>query len=301
MNAIGNAQDLKVLGFGIYEIAHSINIEIGICEPQLANVLRFSVPAILHSHKKSKMLLFSFLALSTLLYTSILIPIHVQVKKVKNELSSEVMIIELPQHLQQSIADEVIQRLKTLGARANISEQGAAKQFVSCLFVPVLVSVEEDEIIACDASPMSVVFLACHRVLKEICQLAELNSNSIFLKVNYEELKPISKGGESEYRIPTSEAWSKICDISRREFDRVYQSLGVNLEENGESFYNPHIPRVIRELRELELVEESEGACVISIEGVISFPLNVVKSDDGCRSSSWLLSCYLAALLRRHL
>ncbi|KAM6569406.1 hypothetical protein CsatB_017391 [Cannabis sativa] len=165
------------------------------------------------------------------------------VKKVKNELSSEVMITELPQHLQQSIVDEVIQRLKTLGARANISEQRTAKQFVSCLFVPVLVSVEDDEIIACDASPMSVVFLACHRVLKEICQLAELNSNSIFLKVNYEELKPMS------------------------------HALHIH--------YNPHIPRVIRELRELELVEESEGACVISIEGVISFPLNVVKSDDG--------------------
>ncbi|KAM6546486.1 hypothetical protein CsatB_027222 [Cannabis sativa] len=154
------------------------------------------------------------------------------VKKIKNELSSEVMITELPQHLQQSMADEVIQRLKTLGARANISEQGG-----KCFYYFL-----EDEIIACDASPMSVVFLACHRVLKEICQLAELNSNSIFLKVNYEELKPMS---------------------------------------HGESFYNPHIPRVIRELRELELVEESESACVISIEGVISFPLNVVKSDDG--------------------
>ncbi|KAF4361514.1 hypothetical protein G4B88_016724 [Cannabis sativa] len=156
------------------------------------------------------------------------------------------MITELPQHLQQSIADEVIQRLKTLGARANISEQGAAKQFVSCLFVPVLVSVEEDEIIACDASPMSVVFLACHRVLKEICQLAELNSNSIFLKVNYEELKPISK--------------------SPAPFEN-YILFAIYVK--GESFYNPHIPRVIRELRELELVKESEGACVISIEGIL--------------------------------
>uniref|UniRef100_A0A803PA61 Arginyl-tRNA synthetase catalytic core domain-containing protein n=1 Tax=Cannabis sativa TaxID=3483 RepID=A0A803PA61_CANSA len=155
------------------------------------------------------------------------------VKKVKNELSSEVMITELPQHLQQSIADEVIQRLKTLGARANISEQGGhvflrlnAHIFLCSQTVCELplctcsrlrrVIEKEDEIIACDASPMSVVFLACHRVLKE-----------------------------------------------------------------GESFYNPHIPRVIRELRELELVKESEGACVISIEGVISFPLNVVKSGDG--------------------
>ncbi|KAM6564052.1 hypothetical protein CsatB_024050 [Cannabis sativa] len=48
------------------------------------------------------------------------------VKKLEKELSSEVMISELPQHLKQSIADEVVQRLKTLGARANISEQREA-------------------------------------------------------------------------------------------------------------------------------------------------------------------------------
>ncbi|KAM6593768.1 hypothetical protein CsatA_001471 [Cannabis sativa] len=155
------------------------------------------------------------------------------VKKVKNELSSEVMITELPQHLQQSIVDE----MKSMKHE---------------------ISFTDDEIIACDASPMSVVFLACHRVLKEICQLAELNSNSIFLKIKKFE-DALTKHGNHRCSLESAK----------------------RLDEKGESFYNPHIPRVIRELRELELVEESEGACVISIEGVISFPLNVVKSDDG--------------------
>lgn len=33
--------------------------------------------------------------------------------------------------------------------------------------------------------------------------------------------------GEPKYR----KAWSQICEISRKEFDRVYQRLGVQLEE----------------------------------------------------------------------
>lgn len=35
--------------------------------------------------------------------------------------------------------------------------------------------------------------------------------------------------------------WNLLCDISRREFQRVYDALGVELEEVGESFYNPMI------------------------------------------------------------
>lgn len=36
-----------------------------------------------------------------------------------------------------------------------------------------------------------------------------------------------TQGGDSKYR----EAWSKICEISRREFQKVYVRLGVQLEE----------------------------------------------------------------------
>lgn len=80
-------------------------------------------------------------------------------------------------------------------------------------------------------------------------------------------------------------AWTQICDISRREFDQVYQRLGVHLEEKGESFYNPYIPGVIEALTNQGLVEESKGARVIFIEG-INIPLIVVKSDGGYNYAS---------------
>lgn len=43
----------------------------------------------------------------------------------------------------------------------------------------------------------------------------------------------ILQGGEPKYR----KAWTQICDISRREFDKVYQRLGVTLEEKVSADY----------------------------------------------------------------
>ncbi|XP_057447253.1 arginine--tRNA ligase, cytoplasmic-like isoform X2 [Lotus japonicus] len=84
------------------------------------------------------------------------------------------------------------------------------------------------------------------------------------------------QGGDIKYR----KAWQQICDVSRAEFDRVYQRLGVRLEEMGESFYNPYIPGVLEKLDKLGLIEDSDGARVIYVEGV-NIPLIAVKRDGG--------------------
>jgi arginyl-tRNA synthetase len=53
----------------------------------------------------------------------------------------------------------------------------------------------------------------------------------------------------------------------------------------GESFYNPYIPDTIKELTDKGLVEESEGARVIFLEG-FNIPLIVVKKDGGYNYAS---------------
>ncbi|KAF6134200.1 hypothetical protein GIB67_032890 [Kingdonia uniflora] len=93
------------------------------------------------------------------------------------------------------------------------------------------------------------------------------------------------QGGEDKYR----KAWTKICEISRREFNHVYQRLAVDLEEKGESFYNPYISEVLASLSNQGLIEDSEGARVIFIEGK-NIPLIVVKSDGGFNYASTDLS-----------
>ncbi|CAN6541058.1 unnamed protein product [Malus baccata var. baccata] len=89
------------------------------------------------------------------------------------------------------------------------------------------------------------------------------------------------RGGEPKYR----NAWLKICEISRKEFHKVCECLGVHLEENGESFYNPYIPGVLKELSGKGLIEESQGARVIFLEG-FNIPLIGVKSDGGFNYAS---------------
>ncbi len=44
--------------------------------------------------------------------------------------------------------------------------------------------------------------------------------------------------------------WQAICAASRKEFAAIYERLGVNVEERGESFYNPMLKGVVEELKE---------------------------------------------------
>ena len=71
---------------------------------------------------------------------------------------------------------------------------------------------------------------------------------------------PLLQGGDPE----CTKMWKLLCDISRREFDKVYAMLGVVSEERGESFYNSRIPGCIAKLKETPgLVVDYDGAqCV---------------------------------------
>ncbi|CAK8533793.1 unnamed protein product [Lathyrus sativus] len=100
-------------------------------------------------------------------------------------------------------------------------------------------------------------------------------------KLRAQQAVVLLQSGDTRYR----KAWQQICDVSRAEFNKVYQRLGVQLEEKGESFYNPYIPGVIKKLDKLGLIEDSDGARVIYVEGV-NIPVIAVKRDGGYNYSS---------------
>jgi arginyl-tRNA synthetase len=79
-------------------------------------------------------------------------------------------------------------------------------------------------------------------------------------------------------------AWQLLCSQSRREFQIVYNRLNVQLTERGESFYNPYLPAVVDDLRESQLLVESNGAQCVFIDGYTNregdpLPLIVQKTD----------------------
>jgi len=74
--------------------------------------------------------------------------------------------------------------------------------------------------------------------------------------------------------------WNLLCDISRKEFQKVYDRLDVRLDECGESFYNSMIPGTLEELDKLNLLKEDDGAKIIFLDH-FKFPLIVQKRDGG--------------------
>ena len=83
-------------------------------------------------------------------------------------------------------------------------------------------------------------------------------------------------------------AWRMLCSQSEKAFNRIYELLGVDerLEVRGESFYNSQLPGVLDALRDTSMLEESDGAQCVFLEGYVNRngerqPLIVQKSDGG--------------------
>uniref|UniRef100_A0A1B6CD65 Probable arginine--tRNA ligase, cytoplasmic n=1 Tax=Clastoptera arizonana TaxID=38151 RepID=A0A1B6CD65_9HEMI len=77
-----------------------------------------------------------------------------------------------------------------------------------------------------------------------------------------------------------TKAWQLICDVSRKEFQKVYDRLNVTLIERGESFYQSRMEKLVKELDEKGLLEEDEGRKVMFGDGT-KIPLTIIKSDGG--------------------
>lgn len=81
-------------------------------------------------------------------------------------------------------------------------------------------------------------------------------------------------------------AWELICAITRQGHQEILDLLDIPLEERGESFYNLHLPEVVRDLEEKGLVKVSDGAKCIFLDGFKNregdpLPFMIQKSDGG--------------------
>lgn len=85
----------------------------------------------------------------------------------------------------------------------------------------------------------------------------------------------LQSGGEKEL-----EAWKMICEVSRQQFNKIYDRLDIVNNEYGESFYNEMIPPLVEQLEKDGIVIEDQGAKCIFIPK-IKTPLLMVKSDGG--------------------
>jgi len=72
--------------------------------------------------------------------------------------------------------------------------------------------------------------------------------------------------------------WFK--DLTLRDTQKVYDLLGVSFDYyTGESFYNDKMDRVVRELKEKELLTISDGASIVDLEAYKMPPCLILKRD----------------------
>ena len=76
------------------------------------------------------------------------------------------------------------------------------------------------------------------------------------------------------------ELWQWFKDISLKEFNKVYDLLDIKFDSYaGESFYEDKMPAVIEELKEKNLLTESEGAMIVDLEEYDMPPCLIIKKD----------------------
>jgi arginyl-tRNA synthetase len=80
--------------------------------------------------------------------------------------------------------------------------------------------------------------------------------------------------------------WEAFVHESLRHAHELYGRLDVRLQDRGESYYNPMLPEIVRELRDSGLAVENEGAVCIFLEGWKNkegepLPMIIQKSDGG--------------------
>lgn len=85
------------------------------------------------------------------------------------------------------------------------------------------------------------------------------------------------------------DSWKHLVAESAEHFQGVYKQLGLLLkleDVRGESFYNPMLATIVKELQDKGMVTESEGAMTIFLPGFVDrnkepLPLIIQKTDGG--------------------
>ena len=91
-----------------------------------------------------------------------------------------------------------------------------------------------------------------------------------------EELKKLQLGDEENQKL-----WKEFIDISLKEYNKIYDRLGVNFDYYyGESFYNDMMPAVLEELKEKGIARQDQGALVVFFEND-KLPPAIVQKKDG--------------------
>lgn len=108
---------------------------------------------------------------------------------------------------------------------------------------------------------------------------ARFDSDEEFKKRAYNRVVKLQSGD-----AVTVKAWNLICDVSRKDFQKIYDRLDISLIERGESFYQSRMESIVKELTAAGALEDDDGRKImwgVVDHGDNDIPLTMVKSDGG--------------------
>ena len=121
--------------------------------------------------------------------------------------------------------------------------------------------------------------MECYRAAKKC-----FDEDPQFKETARNEVVKLQSGDPDSLRV-----WNAICDKSRIEFKKIYDMLKVDIEERGESFYNPYLAPLVDDLVKRNIATESQGSKCLFIPGGKyktpegePLPLIIQKSDGVC-------------------
>ena len=121
---------------------------------------------------------------------------------------------------------------------------------------------------------------------------SEASENEEMMDVAREEFRKLEEGEEEATRL-----WTWFKEISFKEFDRVYKLLDIEFDNyKGESYSSKYIPEVIDELKEKNLLVESDGAQIIDLSAYDMPPSIIIKSNG---SSAYITRDIATAIVRK--
>ena len=106
----------------------------------------------------------------------------------------------------------------------------------------------------------------------------EFDANEAFADKAREYVVKIQSGDKHCLQL-----WQKFIDISLGHCEEVYEKLNVNLTRDdvrAESFYNDDLPKIVEDLKSAGLLQESNGAQCVFLEGD-EIPVIIQKADGG--------------------
>lgn len=120
----------------------------------------------------------------------------------------------------------------------------------------------------------------------------EASENEEMMDAARQEFKNLEEGEEEATRL-----WSWFKEISFNEFDRVYKLLDIEFDNyKGEACYSEYMPAILEELKDKNLLVESDGAQIIDLSEFDLPPSIIIKSNG---SSAYITRDIATAINRK--